>query len=209
MLENKGSVHETAALATPLASARRLTETDIPAMLALQHAAIAALSESEKHFLKPRTPYYLSRLIQDGIGIGMFLAATNQLVAQALLRRQSFTQHEANCNVNNFLQHAPQRVPTLAHRLLPELHQTGWGVIGTLLVSPDPAFQRKGLARQAIAALMETYQRQGGKHLFASTAIENAASRKIFAAQHFERLAEAIDPKDGWRCVILHYAFSD
>lgn len=196
------------ALAAPPARARLLTEADIPAILALQHAAIVALSEQEKHFLKQRAPEYLSRLIKDGIGIGMFVPTTGELVAQALLRRQSFTQHEPNCNVNNFLQHAPQRVPTVAHRLLPELHQTGWGVIGTLLVSPDPAFQRKGLARQAIAALMEAYRQQGGKHLFASTAIENIASQRIFTAQHFERLAEAIDPKDGWRCVILHHALS-
>lgn len=184
---------------------RVLTPTDIPAILALQDAVIANLQPTEKHFLKKRDAFYLEKLLTLGIGIGLFDSASGKLVAQALLRRQTFEACETNCNVNNFLRHAAQTAPALNKHLLPELRAIGWGVIGTMLVSPDAAYHRKGLARQVISALMAEYQRQGGKHVFASTAVDNLPSQKVFDAFGFARLAEAVDPKDGWRCVIFHH----
>lgn len=182
---------------------RVLTPTDIPAILSLQDMVIASLQPSEKHFLKKRDAVYLDKLLTLGIGIGLF--DSGKLVTQALLRRQTFESCETNCNVNNFLRHAAQTAPALARHLLSELQAIGWGVIGTMLVSPDAAYHRKGLARQVVNALMAEYQRQGGKHVFASTAIDNQPSQKVFDAFGFARLAEAVDPKDGWRCVIFHH----
>ncbi|MBP7252350.1 MAG: GNAT family N-acetyltransferase [Alphaproteobacteria bacterium] len=186
-------------------SIRVLTPTDIPAILTLQDAVIANLQPTEKHFLKKRDAVYLEKLLTLGIGVGLFDTTSGVLVAQALLRRQTFESCETNCNVNNFLRHAAQTAPALSKHLLPELHDIGWGVIGTMLVSPDAVYHRKGLARQVINALMAEYLRQGGKHVFASTAVDNLPSQKVFDAFGFSRLAEAVDPKDGWRCVIFHH----
>jgi len=184
---------------------RLLTVQDIPAILALQEQVVASLSAAEKHFIKIRTEDYLQRLLGHGLGIGTFAAADGRLVAQALLRRQTFSLCEANCNVNNFLRNMHQTTPALAAQLLPELQQVGWGVIGTMLVSPETTYQRKGLARGVIESMMVEYQKQGGKHLFASTARDNRASQKVFTAWQFSELAEAVDPKDGWQCVIFHH----
>ncbi len=184
---------------------RVLTPTDIPAILALQDDVIANLQPTEKHFLKKRDAVYLEKLLTHGIGIGLFDSINGKLVAQALLRRQTFEACETNCNVNNFLRHAAETAPVLNKHLLPELRAIGWGVIGTMLVSPDATYHRKGLARQVINALMAEYQRQGGKHVFASTAIDNLSSQKVFDSFVFARLAEEVDPKDGWRCVIFHH----
>ncbi len=184
---------------------RVLTPADIPAILTLQDAVIANLQPTEKHFLKKRDAVYLEKLLTLGIGVGLFDTTSGVLVAQALLRRQTFDACETNCNVNNFLRHAAQTAPALTKHLLPELRAIGWGVIGTMLVSPDAAYHRKGLARQVINALMTEYLRQGGKHVFASTAVDNLPSQKVFDAFGFARLAEAVDPKDGWRCVIFHH----
>jgi RimJ/RimL family protein N-acetyltransferase len=184
---------------------RPLTPTDIPAILSLQDEVIHGLQPTEKHFLKKRAADYIERLLTSGIGIGTFDPVQNRLVAQALLRRQNFDSCETNCNVNNFLRTMEEKAPSLARILLPELRSIGWGVIGTMLVSPDPSYLKKGLARSIITFMIAEYQRQGGKHLFASTALDNIASQKVFAAHDFARLSEAVDPKDGWRCVILHH----
>ena len=78
-----------------------------------------------------------------------------------------------------------------------------------MLVTPENAYMRKGLARSVIGSMMQEYRRLGGKHLFASTAVDNLASQKVFIAHHFARLADAVDPKDGWRCVIFHHPPTD
>lgn len=205
MLEAQTPETGAASLPHDTALVRVLTPADIPAILALQDAVIANLQPAEKHFLKKREAVYLEKLLTYGIGIGLFDTLSGKLVAQALLRRQTFAACETNCNVNNFLRLAAETAPALNRHLLPELRAIGWGVIGTMLVSPDPAYHRKGLARQVISALMAEYKRQGGKHVFASTAIDNLPSQKVFDAFGFARLAEAVDPKDGWRCVIFHH----
>lgn len=205
MLDSASSQSQAATTAAAPFVTRRLTADDSPAILALQDAVIQALQPAERHFLKRRDAAYLERLLTHGIGIGCFDTANGDLVSQALLRRQTFANSETNCNVNNFLRHMEERHPKIAHRILPELQQIGWAVIGTLLVSPSEAYLRRGLARGVIGAMVAEYHREGGKHLFASTALDNAASQKVFAAHGFEQLAAAVDPKDGWRCVILHH----
>jgi hypothetical protein len=205
MFVASGTDTSAAPLVVPSCFARALGAADVAAVMALQDQAIGALTPAESHFLKRRNAEYLTRVLDGGLGVGLFTTDGNRLVAQALLRRQRFTQYEPNCNVNNYLLKLAERDPALAAKLLPELHSLGWSVIGTMLVSPEAAYQKKGLARQAIAALMQAYQAQGGKYLFASTAIENIASQKVFEAHEFVKLAEAVDPKDGWRCVILNH----
>ncbi len=204
MLDSASSQTQAATTVAPFAT-RRLTVSDSDAILALQDAVIEALQPAERHFLKRRDADYLERLLTHGIGIGCFDTSNGALVSQALLRRQTFANSETNCNVNNFLRHAEERNPKIAHRILPELQLIGWGVIGTLLVSPSDCYLRRGLARNVIGAMIADYHREGGKHLFASTALDNAGSQKVFAAHGFEQLAAAVDPKDGWRCVILHH----
>lgn len=204
MLDSTSSQPHAATAVAPFVT-RRLTVSDSSAILALQDSVIQSLQPAERHFLKRRDADYLERLLTHGIGIGCFDTSSGDLVSQALLRRQTFTNSETNCNVNNFLRHAEERHPKVAQRILPELRQIGWGVIGTLLVSPSEAYLRRGLARGVIGAMMAEYHREGGKHLFASTALDNTSSQKVFAAHGFEQLAAAVDPKDGWRCVILHH----
>ena len=205
MLDSTSSQSQVATTAVAPFVTRRLTRDDSAAILSLQDAVIESLQPAERHFLKRRDATYLERLLTHGIGVGCFDTGSGALVSQALLRRQTFANSETNCNVNNFLRHAEERHPKIASRILPELQQIGWGVIGILLVSPSEAYLRRGLARNVIGAMIADYHREGGKHLFASTALDNAASQKVFAAHGFEQLAAAVDPKDGWRCVILHH----
>ena len=66
----------------------------------------------------------------------------------------------------------------------------------------DPAFQGRGYAREAAAALVEfALGASGVRVVRAHTRPENGASARVLAACGFERIGEVTDPEDGlvWR----------
>jgi RimJ/RimL family protein N-acetyltransferase len=190
-------------------SSRPLNPDDLAAILDLQRRAIAALSGTASHFLKKRDETYLRRVLDRGIGVGIFDAsAGDRLVAHLLLRWQNQKHYEPNCNVNNFLLKRASLHNEQAKLLINTLREQSWGVLGSLLLAPEPAYQKRGLARALVAEILQLAAQAGEHHLFASTALENLASQKVFSHFGFTPLAEAQDPRDGWRCVILHHSAS-
>lgn len=157
-----------------------LTETDIPAFLALQKTVRDALPDDQKHYLKERSADDLLAHIEAGMPLLGIKTASGELVAQALI---SFPDSAAAKNLEGYPVHGIEGRVALVQS-----------------VAVHPAFRGReyGLAAKLQDAIVETTRQHQRSILMAKVADSNEKSQKSFLTSNFTVAAEGADPLKGY-----------
>lgn len=161
---------------------------DIPAFLDLQERARQALTDEQKHFLKPRTAEDLKIHLDAGMPMIGLKDDKGHLCAQALIGYPY--REDAVSNLDGY----------------PGMTKAGTVAIVQSL-SVDPDIKGKGLAGKLLDVAGNLAAQHGHVALMAKVAQENTCSKQSFLKAGFEIASTGMDPRAGYPVLYLQQDF--
>ncbi|MBV8061054.1 MAG: GNAT family N-acetyltransferase [Alphaproteobacteria bacterium] len=168
-----------------MATARILDMSYLAQVLSLQEETCAALPESQKRFILPRTPEYFRSFLtrQSGYMVGMLYKG--RLIGQLAMLGPSLLEKAIENNTityNSVVFHH-------AH-ILDEVM-----VAKSVAVHPD--WRGNDIAQNLLSTALEQAEARACDHVFAQVSAENIRSWEMFLQMGFGIVAAGLDPTDG------------